>query len=89
MNKKYPLIVVEAAVVFSLASGCAIAEMGGGAVARHPNIAAADDFTARAIDRMRDAQSANDDHMGGHAARAIQLLEEARREMALAADELR
>jgi hypothetical protein len=47
----------------------------------HPNIEAADANAQQAIERMRAAQRANDGHMGGHAGRAIALLQEARVEM--------
>ena len=68
-----------ASVVFALASGCAIAG-GDYYLNRHPNIAAADEFIGHAIERMRTAQDANDHRLGGHAGRAIELLQQARRE---------
>lgn len=77
-------MLATASIVFALASGCAVA----GSdyfLNKHPNIAAADDYTARAIDRMRAAQDANDHRLGGHAGRAIDLLQQARREMQEAA----
>jgi hypothetical protein len=75
---KIPLL-ATASVVFALASGCAVAG-GDYYLNRHPNIAAADDYIARAIDRLHAAQDANDHRLGGHAGRAIELLQQARRE---------
>jgi hypothetical protein len=55
------------------------------ALARHPNITAADNAAQEAIARMRDAQHANGYDMQGHASRAIDLLQQARAEMRAAA----
>jgi hypothetical protein len=52
---------------------------------RHPNLAAAQDFIQRAIDKITDAQKANNYDMKGHAAKAKQLLDEAYHEVWLAA----
>jgi len=52
---------------------------------RHPNLAAAQAFIHNAIDKITDAQKANKYDMKGHAAKAKQLLEEASREIWLAA----
>jgi hypothetical protein len=52
---------------------------------RHPNLAAAQDFIQRAIEKIAAAQKANDYDMKGHAAKAKQLLEEAYHEIWLAA----
>ena len=56
-----------------------------GDLERHPNIAAADNAAQEAIARMREAQRANGYDMQGHAARAIELLQESRAEMRAAA----
>lgn len=56
-----------------------------GDLERRPNIAAADNAALEAIARMRDAQHANGYDMHGHAARAIDLLQQARAEMHAAA----
>jgi predicted lipoprotein with Yx(FWY)xxD motif len=53
---------------------------------RHGNLAAAQDLIRQAFDRISDAQSANDDRLGGHASRAKDLLRQAADELRLAAD---
>jgi len=78
-------LLATASLVLALASGCAVAGTDY-YLSSHPNIAAADDFAARAIDRMHDAQDANDYHLGGHAGRAIHLLQQARYEMQASAE---
>ena len=89
MKKRYIAPLAAAAVVLSLCSGCAVADgtygYYGGPYG-HPNIAAADSYTAQAIASMHAAQTANDAHLGGHAGRAIQLLQEARYEIAAAGE---
>ena len=52
---------------------------------RHPNVAAAQNLTAQAYNRLEAAQRANEFDMGGHAARAKSLLNQAADEMKLAA----
>jgi hypothetical protein len=52
---------------------------------RHGNLAAAQAFTRQAFDKMTDAQAANEYDLGGHAARAKRLLDQAADEMKLAA----
>ncbi|HEU4843617.1 MAG TPA: hypothetical protein VFT05_05085 [Burkholderiaceae bacterium] len=51
----------------------------------HPNLAAAQQLISQAFYRVRDAQVANHDDMGGHAARAKVLLEQANDEIKQAA----
>jgi len=66
---------------------------GGGALAfgqqvskaLHPNLAAAQNLIERAITRVSDAQKANEFDMGGHAAKAKDLLDQAYAEIKLAA----
>jgi len=53
--------------------------------ARHPNIAAAQDLSRRAWQRVMDAQRANEWDMEGHAQRAKNLLDEANNELKMAA----
>ncbi len=50
----------------------------------HPNFQAADDAIENAISRIRAAQEANGPNFGDHAARAIQLLQDARGELRIA-----
>ena len=52
---------------------------------RHPNLAAAQDFIQKAIDKITDAQKANNYDMKGHAEKAKKLLEQAYHEVWLAA----
>jgi hypothetical protein len=54
--------------------------------ARHPNLAAAQELIQRAINRVTAAQDANEFDMGGHAAKAKKLLDEAYVEIKLAAE---
>ncbi len=53
--------------------------------ARHPNLAAAQNLIERAIQRVSDAQQANEFDMGGHAAKAKALLDQAYEQIKLAA----
>ena len=52
---------------------------------RHGNLAAAQNLVRDASDRLSDAPYANRDRLGGHAARAKELLHEAGDEIKLAA----
>jgi hypothetical protein len=54
--------------------------------AGHPNIAAAQRLVAQAFDKITAAQRANEFDLGGHGAKAKDLLEEANRELKLAAE---
>ena len=92
MNFSIPKIVL---VVLVAASAAACAPMqpmplGGEPVEnispyRHGNLAAAQELVRGAYDKMSDAQFANHDELGGHAARAKELLREANEEIKLAA----
>ena len=53
---------------------------------RHPNIAAAQRLVEQAFNRITAAQDANEFDLGGHAAKAKQLLDEANKELKLAAE---
>jgi hypothetical protein len=53
--------------------------------ARHPNIAAAQDLSQRAYQRITQAQEANEWDMEGHAKKAKELLQEVNNELKLAA----
>ena len=53
---------------------------------RHPNIAAAQRLCDQAFARISDAQRANEFDMDGHAAKAKELLDQANRELKLAAE---
>jgi len=52
---------------------------------RHGNLAAAQNLVRGAYDKLSNAQFANDAELGGHAARAKELLREAGEEIKLAA----
>ena len=54
--------------------------------ARHPNLAAAQHMTTQAFEKISAAQRANEFDLGGHAAKAKDLLEEANRELKAAAE---
>jgi hypothetical protein len=53
---------------------------------RHPNLAAAQRLSRQAYERLIEAQKANEWDMGGHAAKAKELLEQANAEIKLAAE---
>jgi len=53
---------------------------------RHPNIAAAQSFVEQAFNRITAAQEANEFDLGGHAAKAKELLDQVNKELKLAAE---
>ncbi|HTD96314.1 MAG TPA: hypothetical protein VK627_05275 [Edaphobacter sp.] len=53
---------------------------------RHGNLAAAQKFIVQAYQKLDQAQTANDDQLGGHAQRAKDLLTQADSEIRLAAN---
>ena len=53
---------------------------------RHGNLAAAQRLVVQAYERLNDAQNANDYQLGGHAARAKDLLRQANDEIKMAAE---
>ena len=53
---------------------------------RHPNIAAAQHLATQAYEKIVAAQKANEYDLGGHAAHAKELLEQANNELKLAAE---
>jgi len=65
----------------SFASGVLVAQG-----PRHPNLMDAQRLINQAFDRIVAAQQANEWDMGGHAARAKDLLEQAKREIKMAAE---
>ncbi len=54
--------------------------------ARHPNLAAAQDLSRRAYQRILEAQRANEWDMAGHAQKAKELLEQVNNELKQAAE---
>jgi hypothetical protein len=67
--------------VTSFAGGMLVAQGG-----RHPNLRAAQDLINQAYDRITAAQQANEWDMGGHAARAKELLGQAKEQIRLATE---
>ena len=53
---------------------------------RHGNLAAAQNLVVQAFERLSDAQAANNYQLGGHVARAKDLLRQANEEIKLAAE---
>ncbi|HUA19074.1 MAG TPA: hypothetical protein VMB25_10045 [Bryobacteraceae bacterium] len=53
---------------------------------RHPNLAAAQRLSQRAYDKIVEAQQANEWDLAGHAQKAKDLLDQANRELKLAAE---
>ncbi|GLQ88471.1 hypothetical protein [Dyella flagellata] len=53
---------------------------------RHPNLAAAQHLVDQAYKRVTDAQQANEFDLGGHAAKAKELLDQANAELKQAAE---
>ena len=53
---------------------------------RHPNLAAAQHLVDQAYKRISDAQQANEFDLGGHAAKAKELLDQANAELKQAAE---
>ena len=69
-------------LVLSAVSTSALA----GPEAGHPNIIAARESVDNALAKLHEAQAANEYDMGGHAAKAEQLLREALQQMKMAAE---
>lgn len=70
----------------ALALSALSAQVFAGPEAGHPNIIAAREDAQHAIEKMKAAQVANEYDMGGHAAKAEQLLKQAEAEMKMAAE---
>jgi len=66
--------------------GLAIAEQPARKLKGHPNLAAAQKLALQAFDKLEAAQKANEYDLGGHAARAKDLLKQANAEIKLAAE---
>jgi hypothetical protein len=65
--------------LMTLAAGAGYAAGG-----KHPNLNKAQDLVSKAIDRLEDAQKANEDKLGGHAKAAEGFLKQAQPEIAAA-----
>jgi hypothetical protein len=77
--------VIIVCFLIGLSSGCASVGSSRVSPRRHPNLAAAQTFIERAINKLASAQMANDFDMNGHAAKAKELLDRAYSEIKLAA----
>jgi hypothetical protein len=76
--KKIALIaVVTGLMTLAASAGYAAGE-------RHPNLNKAEELVTKAIDRLEDAQKANEDKLGGHAKAAEGFLRQAQPEIAAA-----
>jgi len=86
MTKTRIFVLVLSLIVFL--SGIAVAQRPKDNVsgARHPNLAAAQRLSQQAWQRVVDAQKANEWDLGGHAQKAKELLDEANKELKLAAE---
>jgi len=90
MKQRLSILLISAAIAAG-ASGCAVAPVSYDEPvlnvdpSRHGNLAAAQELVRSAYDKLNDAQYANHDELGGHAARAKELLREAGDEIKLAA----
>lgn len=76
-------IILGVCCAFALASAGAIAK---GKLAGHPNLKAAHMHVKQAIEKVSAAQVANEFDMEGHAAKAKDLLDQAEKEIAQAAE---
>ena len=74
-------------VMGSMMTGAVALAAGNVSKARHPNLAAAQKFIDQAWEKVTAAQKANEFDMDGHAAKAKDLLEQARAEIKQAAEE--
>ncbi len=82
-------LVLGSALGLSLLAGgvlVALGQPGENVGRRHPNLMAAQHLVDQAYQRIADAQRANEWDMNGHAARAKDLLDQASRELKLAAE---
>ena len=77
------ILVISLVVVGIVATGIAVNAVDVGP--RHGNLRAAQQFIERAINKISAAQVANEYDLGGHAARAKELLDQAYDEIKLAA----
>ena len=78
--------IVLAAVLLSAAVAFAKEPATNVSAKKHPNIAAAQEFSHRAFEKLEAAQKANEFDMDGHAQKAKDLLDQANAEMKLAAE---
>ena len=82
---KLSLIAISAALALAATAGIARPADNVGHH-RHPNLAAAQRLTTQAYEKIVAAQRANEFDLGGHAAKAKELLDQANRELKEAAE---
>lgn len=73
-------------IVAGLAAALLVVGFAAYAHPKHPNLAAAHELVVKAMGRIDDAQKANEYDMGGHAAKAKELLTQAEGELKQAAE---
>jgi len=84
MSSKLLLGSVALALTMSVAlAGAPVDNISG---QKHPNLAAAQRLSTQAYEKISQAQSANEWDMGGHAAKAKELLDQVNRELKEAAE---
>ena len=84
MSSKLVLGSVALALTMSVAlAGAPVDNISG---QKHPNLAAAQRLSTQAYEKISQAQSANEWDMGGHAAKAKELLDQVNRELKEAAE---
>jgi hypothetical protein len=86
MKNKFSKFVIVSALVSGtilLAQGPPVVNISS---SRHGNLASAQSYIVQAYQMVSQAQQANDDQLGGHAARAKQLLSQADYELRMAAN---
>jgi hypothetical protein len=86
MNTRLLRYLIVGFAVMAILAGCVSAPSQRVSMARHPNLAEAQDFIQNAIDKISAAQGANEYDMNGHAAKAKDLLNQAYAELKLAAE---
>lgn len=74
-------------IVAGLATALLLVGFAAYAHPKHPNLRAAHELVLKAMDRITDAQKANEYDMGGHAAKAKDLLAQAETELKAATEE--
>lgn len=77
------------ALLFGVFAQAQMGQMGGGnerVGKRHPNLMAAQHHIEQALDKIKEAQQANEFDLGGHAAKAKELLDQSYREIKQAAE---
>jgi len=86
MKSSFFRTLIISCVVIGLLSFCITVYAVNVSPVRHPNLAAAQGFIEKAINKVSAAQVANEFDMNGHAAKAKTLLDQANNEIKLAAE---